>query len=126
MPSVDFKSAKVYDMRGQLMIAGPNEHDVQEALDVLVNEDGAQVVSTPAKVGEEWVAECTHPVDDGCEVRHEGWKVVITGPSEEAVTIKVQEMTARGALIVEPPHQVGDRWAALLHEAGLRGQMRFR
>ena len=125
MISVDFKSATVYDMGRQLMISGPSERDVKEALDMLVNEDGAEIVSAPARVGEHWVAECTHPMADGCEVRHEGWKIIITGHSEEAVRSRAQQLTARGALMVEQTHFAGDRWAALLHEAGLRAQRRF-
>lgn len=124
MTSVEFKSATVYDTGVQLMITGPNENDVREALEMLVNEDGAKVISAPARVGAQWVAECTRPSDDGCEVRQEKWKLVVMGPSEEAVKRKVQQLTSRGALILEPPHWTGDRWAALLHEAGLRGQAR--
>lgn len=122
--SVEFKSATVYDTGVQLMITGPSENDVGEALAMLVNEDGAKVISPPSKVGTHWVAECTRPSDNGCEVRKEKWKLVVTGPSEEAVKNRVQHLISRGALILEPPHWTGDRWAALLHEAGLRGQTR--
>lgn len=124
MISVDFKSATVYDTGVQLMITGPKEYDVREALEMLVGEDGAQIVSAPTRVGGQWVAECTRPSDDGCEVRQDKWKLLVTGPSEDAVRLKVQQLTSRGALVIEPPHQAGHRWAALLHEAGLRGQAR--
>ena len=122
--SVDFKSATVYDTGVQLMITGPKEDDVREALAMLVGEDGAQLVSEPIKAGGQWVAECTRPRDDGCEVRQDKWKLVVTGPTEDAVRLKVQQLTSRGALVIEPPHLAGQRWAALLHEAGLRGQAR--
>jgi len=127
MISVDFKSARVYDTGGQLMISGPDENDVREALDMLVHEDGARVVSAPAQVGSKWVAACTHPVHSReiCEVHREGWKIVVSGPSEQAVTFKVQQLRERGAKVVETPYLQDDRWVALLDEGGLQDLMHF-
>jgi len=127
MVSVDFKSARVYDTGGQLMISGPDENDVREALDMLVYEDGARVVSAPTLVGSKWVAACTHPVHSReiCEVQREGWKIVVSGPSEQAVTLKVEQLRDRGAKIVETPYLQDDRWVALLDEGGLQDLMHF-
>jgi len=126
--SVEFKSAKVYDTGVQLMISGPNEQDVRDALDMLVHEDGARVVYAPARVGANWVAACTHPVhsQDVCEVHRDGWKIVVTGPSEQAVTFKVQQLRERGAKIVETPYLEDEhRWVALLDEGGQHDLMQF-
>lgn len=124
--SVDFKSARVYDTGGQLMISGPNEQDVREALEMLVHEDGARIVSAPSRVGAKWVAACTHPVhsQEVCEVHRDGWKIVVTGPSEHAVTFKVQQLRERGAKVVETPYLEDEhRWVALLDEGGVQDVM---
>jgi hypothetical protein len=125
--SVDFKTAKVYDTGGQLMISGPNEADVKEALEMLVKEDGARTVAAPAQVGSKWVAACTHPIhtSEECEVRREGWKIVIAGPSEQAVALRTEQLKERGALIVEPPYQQDGHWVAVLDEGGLQDLMHF-
>jgi hypothetical protein len=56
-------------------------------------------------------------------VRRDGWKIVVAGPSEQAVALKLQQLKERGALIVEPPNAQDGRWVAVLDEGGLQGLM---
>ena len=98
------------------MISGPSEPDVREALDMLVNEDGAKVASYPAKLGSLWLAACSHPLHAPapCKVRQEGLTIIVTGPTEQAVTVAMLEIKDRGGSIIEPPYEIGGDWIAVL------------
>ena len=118
---IEHRSAKVYDAGGQILISGPVEYDVREALDILVREDGAEVVSHPTMLGSAWLAACSHPLRKpvACKVSQEGFTIFVTGPTEQAVTVAMLEMTERGAHIVEPPRIVSGEWVAVLDGAQL-------
>jgi hypothetical protein len=123
--AVTFKTAKVYDLADHILISGPIEADVAEALNMLVQEDGAQVITPMTRLGSAWLAACTHPMHSErmCEVRRDGYTVTITGPTERAVAIAMDKILERGARIIEPPRLLDGKWVAVLDEADAQGVM---
>jgi len=124
---VPFKSARLYDAGGQVLISGPDKGDVQEALEILVQEDKAELISPPTKVGSLWLAACSHPLRKqvSCTVQREGSTLVVTGPSKEAVTVRALDLMRQGAQLVEFPAETNGKWTVVLDIAGADDTGRF-
>lgn len=121
MTGVGFKTAKVYDAGGYILISGPSEADVNEALNILITEDKAELISRPARVGSSWLAACSHPLRKRipCKLQREGFTVVVTGPTKEAVTVAVLELMEHGARLLQNPAEVDGEWSAVADIAGV-------
>jgi hypothetical protein len=71
------------------------------------------LISVPAQMGEKWVATCEHPVIAECKVESIGYTRIITGPTREAVQIKVQEILNEGAVQIGNVEAVAGVWTAV-------------
>lgn len=113
---VAYRTARVHDAGGQVLISGPVEADVREALDMLVNDDKAQLISLPAKLGGSWLAACTHPARERipCRLERDGLTVVVVGPTKEAVTVEVLNLMQSGAALIDFPWEARGEWTAVL------------
>src|SRR5688572_2213232 len=102
--------AKVFDAGANLIISGYTQESVEKALAELGK---VRVISPPAQMGEKWVATCEHPVVAECRVEQIGYTRIITGPTREAVQIKVQEVKNLGAVQIGEIEAVAGVWTAV-------------
>ena len=102
--------AKVFDAGANLIVSGYTRESVEKALREL---GSVKLISPPAQVGEKWVATCEHPVIAGCKVEQIGYTRIITGPTREAVQVKVQEILSEGAVQVGNIEAVAGVWTAV-------------
>lgn len=113
---IEYKTAKVYDVGGQVLISGPVQADVAEALRMLVDEDRAELISPPTKIGSSWLAACSHPLRKriACRLQRDGFTVVVTGPTKEAITVEALDLMQRGARMLEFPIELDGEWTVVL------------
>jgi hypothetical protein len=102
--------AKVFDAGVNLIVSGYTRESVEKALRELGN---VKLISPPAQMGEKWVATCEHPVVAECRVEQIGYTRIVTGPTREAVQVKVQEILNEGALQVGNIEAVAGVWTAV-------------
>jgi class 3 adenylate cyclase len=102
--------AKVFDAGAHLIVSGYTRESVDKALRELGN---VTLISVPAQMGEKWVATCEHPVIAECKVESIGYTRIITGPTREAVQIKVQEILNEGAVQIGNVEAVAGVWTAV-------------
>ena|SRR5687768_235234 len=102
--------AKVFDAGANLIISGYTRESVEKALAELGK---VRVISPPAQMGEKWMATCEHPVVAECRVEQIGYTRIITGPTREAVQIKVQEVKNLGAVQIGEIEAVAGVWTAV-------------
>jgi len=137
---------KVLDAGGKLMLSGELRSEVEARLNDFTSR-GAKVIATLHKIGPNWVAACTLPrarlpddtttlkfndldqstikqtrndpeFDDGCTVEEFGFKRLITGPTREAVELRVEHLKQFGADLVVDIEQNGDVWTAVVDMGG--------
>jgi len=106
--------AEVFDAGGSLIVSGYSRSSVQSALDKL-EQSGSRVTSPLARVGKKWVAACEHPqiAVSACKVEQLGSTRIVTGPTREAVSAKVEELMGFGGVIVRDVECAGDVWTAV-------------
>ncbi len=106
--------AQVFDAGGNLIVSGYSRSSVQSALDKL-EQIGSRVISPVARVGRKWVAACEHPqiAVSACKVEQLGHTRIVTGPTQEAVSAKVEELIGFGAIIVRDIEYAGGVWTAV-------------
>jgi hypothetical protein len=102
--------ARVFDAGAHLIVSGFTRESVQQALTGL---GAVRVISPPAQMGEKWVATCEHPGAAECKVDQIGYMRIITGPSREAVLVKVEEVRQTGAVLVGAIESVAGVWTAV-------------
>jgi class 3 adenylate cyclase len=102
--------ARIFDAGAHLIISGYTRERVEEALSTL---GPIKIISPPSHVGEKWVATCEHPVMADCKVEQIGYTHIITGPTREAVQMKVEEIKSSGALQVGEIESVAGVWTAV-------------
>jgi hypothetical protein len=92
---------------------------VQQALDELAAK-GARVVSPITRVGDKWMASCDHPGvrASECKVDKLGLTSIVTGPTRQAVAMKVEELVERGARLSGEIEQDGGVWTAVCDSGG--------
>jgi hypothetical protein len=100
----------VFDAGAHLIVSGYTRESVDKALRELGN---VTLISVPAQMGEKWVATCEHPVVAECKVESIGYTRIITGPTREAVQIKVQEILNEGAVQIGNVEAVAGVWTAV-------------
>lgn len=98
-----------------ILISGPTEAAVRAALDAFAQQ-GARPTSEPTRIGPTWVASCERTGSaDACTVEEFGLKRIVTGPSAEAVSAKVDELAAAGGLeLVGDIEEQDGQWVAIL------------
>lgn len=138
---------KVLDAGECLMLSGDSRDEVDEALARYVGR-GAKIVTEAIAVGSQWTAACSPPVraaqsdvshrmqlselresafrrtpepefDDGCSTKNVGHKCIITGPSVQRVSLRIQHLTSLGATSSGTIVEHGGKWLAIVDTTNL-------
>jgi hypothetical protein len=120
-PTLLHRAADVFDAGAHLIISGYTQSSVQDALDKFA-QGGSRMISDITPVGNKWVAACEHPLApvSACKVEHLGHTRIVTGPTQQAVSAKVEELVEFGAVVVREIEFAGGVWTAVceVREAG--------
>lgn len=120
-PSAGGGEALVFDAGPHYIVTGYDRISVAKALDSLAAR-GARVISPITQVGDKWIASCEHP--DArlaeCRVDELGYTRIVTGPTQRAVSAKVDELMQHGARLVGEIEQTDDGWTAVCDTGGAR------
>ena len=109
----DGAPAQVFDAGTHFIISAYSEARVHEAVKKLA-EQGCKLISTVAQVGSKWVASVDNPkLAVPAHVKELGFKRVVTGPTREAVQLKVQDLIERGAVLVRDAELDDGVWTAV-------------
>jgi hypothetical protein len=108
--------ATISDAGSQLMISGYTEASVQEALDQL-EKQGRTLMAPISKIGSKWFASVDKPEAAGASVEQYGLRQMISGPTREAVEIKVRELQEYGAQLVQEIEQIDGVWTAVCEKS---------
>lgn len=97
----DSQPAQIFDAGANLIVSGYSKLRVEEALNKLV-EAGSRVISSATRVNDKWIASCENPKAQvsACKVATIEGKQIVTGPTREAVSRKVEELIHFGATLV--------------------------
>jgi hypothetical protein len=105
--------AQVFNAGTNLIVSGPSQLSVMTALEEL-GKTGAKVLSPIQKVGAKWMATCAPaPEAETCKVEEMGYMRIVTGPTREGVSEKVEELLGRGARLVHDLEQAHGTWTAV-------------
>lgn len=106
--------AHVFDSGDQLMVSGKSRMSVLIALEEL-GRNGSKVLSPIEKIGNKWMATCDRPAapDSGCKVEEIGFMRIVTGPSREAVSERLDELIDKGARLVHDLEEARGVWTAV-------------
>lgn len=106
--------AQVFDGGTHLIVSGPTQLSVLTALEEL-GRTGSKVLSPIQKVGNKWIATCDRPGDaaPGCKVEELGFMRIVTGPTAEVVSEKVEELMHHGARLVHDLEEARGVWTAV-------------
>ena len=106
--------AHVFDSGDQLMVSGKSRMSVLIALEEL-GKNGSKVLSPVQKIGNKWMATCDRPAapDSGCKVEEIGFMRIVTGPSREAVSERLDELIDKGARLVHDLEEARGVWTAV-------------
>ncbi len=140
-------SVKVLDAGGKVMLSGDLRAEVEATLDDYLGR-GAKLITAVEKLGPSWIAACTLPTktsaadttttlrlneildasvkqsgmvpefDDACTVEELGFKRIITGPSRQAVELRIEHMKQFGAELIGEIEQLGNQWTAVVDTGG--------
>ena len=104
--------ARIFDAGVNLIVSGYSRASVEKAIAEL---GAVKLISPVTQVGDKWVATCEHPrvaVSD-CRVEELGYTRIVTGPSREAVSAKVEELRNAGAMLIGDIESIGGKWTAV-------------
>jgi len=109
----DDAPAQVFDAGTHFIVSARGQGKVQDAVKKLAAE-GCQLLSPMAQVGSKWVASVGNPrLTVQARVETFGFKRVITGPTVEAVRLKLQDLLERGATLVQDAELADGVWTAV-------------
>ena len=109
----DDAPAQVFDAGTHFIVSARGQAKVQDAVKKLAAE-GCQLLSPMAQVGSKWVASVANPrLTVQARVETFGFKRVITGPTIEAVRLKLQDLLERGATLVQDAELADGIWTAV-------------
>ncbi len=113
-PSDDSLAARIFDAGANLIISGYSKQGVERALKEL-EQAGASVISPATRVNDKWIASCGQPARESaaCKVATIEGKQIVTGPTREAVTSKVEELVHFGATLVSDISLTHGVWRAV-------------
>jgi hypothetical protein len=129
---------KRLDLGGDILLSGETREDVDAVLQDLIRRR-AKIVTPLTQVGKNWVAACTQPpaIQDSdrtstlnmrevqaarrkrrpaaalCEIEQVGFKLIVTGPTHEAVYACLQELLEDGATLVSDAEESAGTWFAV-------------
>jgi class 3 adenylate cyclase len=110
---VERTPAQVFDAGTHYMVSGYSEESVREAVQKLVA-GGGKLIAPLSQMGRKWLASVSNPkLDVEAQVEEMGFKRVITGPTKEAVQLKVQDLVERGSTLVQEPELADGVWTAV-------------
>jgi class 3 adenylate cyclase len=109
----DDAPAQVFDAGTHFIVSARSQAKVQDAVKKLAAE-GCQLLSPMTQVGSKWVASVGNPrLTVQAKVETFGFKRVITGPTVEAVRLKLQDLLERGATLVQDAELADGIWTAV-------------
>ena len=109
----DDAPAQVFDAGTHFIVSARSQAKLQDAVKKLAAE-GCQLLSPMAQVGSKWVASVGNPrLTVQAKVESFGFKRVITGPTIEAVRLKLQDLIERGATLVQDAELADGVWTAV-------------
>jgi hypothetical protein len=109
----DDAPAQVFDAGTHFIVSARSQAKMQDAVQKLAGE-GCQLLSPMAQVGSKWVASVGNPrLTVQAKVETFGFKRVITGPTVEAVRLKLQDLLERGAVLVQDAELADGVWTAV-------------
>ena len=109
----DASPPKVFDAGTHFVVSGFSEAAVRETLRKLES-NGHQLLSPVVQVGSKWLASVSNPrLAVAAKVEEFGFKRVITGPTREAVQLKLQDLLEHGSTVVQPPELEDGLWTAV-------------
>ena len=110
---MDRTPAQVFDAGTHYMVSGYSEESVREAVQKLTS-GGGKLIAPLSQMGRKWLASVSNPkLEVEATVEELGFKSVVTGPTKEAVQLKVQDLVERGSTVVQPPELNDGVWTAL-------------
>jgi hypothetical protein len=110
---VERTPAQVFDVGTHYMVSGYSRDGVNEAVEKLAAK-GGKLISPLSQVGRKWLASVTNPrLDVEAKVEEMGFKRVITGPTREAVQLKLEDLMERGSTLVQEPELADGVWTAV-------------
>jgi class 3 adenylate cyclase len=109
----DDAPAQLFDAGTHFIVSARSQAKVQDAVQKLAGE-GCKLLSPMAQVGSKWVASVGNPrLTVQAKVETFGFKRVITGPTIEAVRLKLQDLLERGAVLVQDAELADGVWTAV-------------
>jgi class 3 adenylate cyclase len=115
-PAPEASPPRVFDAGTHLVISGSAEPAVREMVRKLEAE-GHRLISTVVQVGSKWLASVSNPkLAVEARVEQIGFKRVITGPTKEAVQLKLQDFVERGSTLLQPPEFADGVWTAVCEQ----------
>ncbi len=110
---VERTPAQVFDVGTHYMVSGYSRDRVNEAVEKLTAK-GGKLISPLSQVGRKWLASVTNPMlAVEARVEEMGFKRVITGPTREAVQLKLEDFMGRGSTLVQEPELCDGVWTAV-------------
>jgi class 3 adenylate cyclase len=105
--------AQVFDVGTHYLVSGYSRDGVNEAVEKLAAK-GGKLISPLSQVGRKWLASVTNPLlAVEATVEELGFKRVITGPTREAVQLKLEDFMERGSILVQEPELADGVWTAV-------------
>ena len=109
----DNTPAQVFDAGTHFIVSAYSQAAVQEAIKKLAAK-GSKLLSPLTQVGSKWVASVDNPkLAIQATVEEFGFKHVISGPTLEAVQLKLQDLLERGAVLVQEAELADGVWTAV-------------
>jgi class 3 adenylate cyclase len=109
----DDSPAQVFDAGTHFIVSAYSQARVDDAVKKLA-EQGCKLLSPMTQVGSKWVASVDNPrLAVQAQVKELGFKRVITGPTLEAVQLKLQDLLERGAVLVQDAELSDGVWTAV-------------
>ena len=100
---MDRTPAQVFDAGTHYMVSGYSEDSVREAVQKLTAA-GGKLIAPLSQMGRKWLASVSNPrLEIEARVEEMGFTRVITGPTKEAVQLKVEDLLERGSTLVQAP-----------------------
>jgi len=109
----DNTPAQVFDAGTHFIVSGYSQAAVQEAIKKLAAQ-GGKLLSPLTQVGSKWVASVDNPkLAVKATVEEFGFKHVVSGPTLEAVQLKLHDLLERGAVLVQEAELADGVWTAV-------------
>jgi class 3 adenylate cyclase len=110
---MDRTPAQVFDAGTHYMVSGYSEDSVREAVEKLTAA-GGKLIAPLSQMGRKWLASVSNPrLEIEARVEEMGFTRVITGPTKEAVQLKVEDLLERGSTLVQAPELNDGVWTAV-------------